>query len=69
MPEEPTSLLGRHRFVVSLSTVLGRSLSPDYGNGIVGESYAAGLGEGATVGWDYGVTGVWALGAGQTLRW
>ncbi|HOM56329.1 MAG TPA: hypothetical protein PLG27_01095, partial [Candidatus Latescibacteria bacterium] len=44
VPEEPTSLLGRHRFVVSLSTVLGRSLSPDYGNGIVGESYAAGLG-------------------------
>ncbi|HPU83832.1 MAG TPA: hypothetical protein PLE60_00655 [Candidatus Latescibacteria bacterium] len=69
VPEEPTSLLGRHRFVVSLSTVLGRSVSPDYVNGVTGESYAAGLGEGATMGWDYGVTGVWALGAGQSLRW
>jgi len=65
----PTSLLGREHFVVSVSGRASDLMSRQYASGRADRGFALGVSGGGVASWDYGVTGLWALGSGQARTW
>ena len=65
----PTTLLERSQFVITMSGQVADLLGREYSGGGADRGFALGINGGAVAKWDYGVTGVWALGGGQTQRW
>lgn len=66
---QPTTLLERAKFVVSVSGQAANLLARKYRSGQADHGYTLGIGGGAIMQWEYGVTGVWALGSGQSQDW
>lgn len=65
----PTSLLARQQFVIAVSAQAADVLNRQYRTGRQDQGYALGVSGGAIARWEYGVTGVWALGSGQAQQW
>lgn len=67
-PRRPTTLLGRDRFVITMSGQAADLLGRKYAGG-ADRGYSIGLNGSTVATWDYGTTGIWALGSGQTQEW
>lgn len=65
----PTTLLDRKQFDVFASGDVADLLARTYRTGRSDGGYAIGVSGGAVAPWQYGVTGVWALGSGQSQTW
>jgi|GEM_PF-2295739 len=65
----PTTLLERKSFVVAVSGQVSDLLNRKYLSGRADKGYSIGVSGGAVARWEYGVSGIWALGSGQSQSW